>query len=176
MAELKRAQKLDPLFPPMALGGVLYEMGLYDRAIAVFKDWLEMNPGYPSVIAWLANCYVKKNIYEEAISRAREALTLSGNPVFFQAWLARIYAQTGNKDDARKTLEEVRRRGNDIDPEYIASVYAALDDKELAFEWLERAYERHSDRLLWGLKSAAYELLRTDPRYADLVRRIGFPE
>src|SRR5262249_49752942 len=105
LAELKWAQRLDPLFPPIAFGGGFYEMGLYDRAIAVLKDWLEMNSGYPAAIALLADCYVKKNMYDEALSSAREALTLSGNQVYFQERLARIYAQTGNRDDALKILE-----------------------------------------------------------------------
>lgn len=175
LAQLNRAHELDPLFPPMVRVSVLYEMGSYDRAIAILKDWLEMYPEDPSAHALLADCYLKQDMYQEAISKSREALTFSGGYAYFQVRTARIYAQAGDKTQALKMLADLRRRGDQIDPEWIAYVYAALDDKDLAFEWLEKAYQRRSDMLLL-LKSAAYEPLRTDPRYANLIRRIGFPE
>jgi len=177
LAELKRAQQLDPLSWAIttALGAALYDMGLYDRAIAAFKEALEMSPAKAPLNTQLADCYVKKNMYREAISRSQEALALSENKAFFRINHARIYALTGNKDDALTILNELKtREAEDLEGQ-IAQVYVALNDKESAFKWLEIAYQRRSKELLW-LKLSAYEPLRADPRYADLVRRIGFPQ
>jgi TolB-like protein/Tfp pilus assembly protein PilF len=177
LAELKRAQQLDPLSKAITngLGMALYDMGLNDGAIAAFKDALEMSPGDAVPNAWLALCYVKKNMYQEAISRSREALALSNKKAPYEAALATIYALTGNRDDALTILNELKTREAEDLEGPIAQVYVALNDKESAFKWLEIAYQRRSKELFW-LKGSAYEPLRADPRYADLVRRIGFPE
>ena len=153
-------------------------MGLNDRAISAFKDALEMSPGdagNAATNASLADCYVKKGMYQEAISRSREALALSSNKAFSEAGLARIYALTGNKVDALTILNELKTKEAEDLAGLIAQVYVALNDKESAFKWLEVAYQRRSESLRW-LKGSDYEPLRADPRYADLVRRIGFPE
>src|SRR5262249_39825507 len=153
------------------LGAALYELRFYDRAIAAFKEALEMSPANDEPNAWLAYCYVKKNMYQEAISRSREALALSENNDFVKVLLAHIYALTGNKVDALAILNELKTSQAEDLAGMIARVYVALNDKESAFKWLEVAYERRSRLLSW-LKLSFYEPLRADPRYADLVRRI----
>ncbi len=88
--------------------------------------------------------------------------------------LARAYATGGRREDALRILEDVR--GSAIDPLKVAYVYAALGEADAAFEWLEKAYERRSLALTWIGVYPGFDPLRSDPRFDDLLRRIGFPE
>jgi tetratricopeptide (TPR) repeat protein len=182
LAELKRAQQLDPLDWVITdcLVVALGELGFYDRAIGAIKEALETFPERRAFLNWqLALFYVKKNMYQEAISRFREAFAqctaLPGSSkALCEAGRAQFYALTGNKVEALTILNELKTKEAEDFPAAIAVVYVALNDKESAFKWLEIAYQRRLG-VLW-LKLNQYEPLRADPRYADLVRRIGFPE
>ncbi len=88
--------------------------------------------------------------------------------------LAQAYAGAGRREDALRILEEVR--GSAIQPLNIAHVYAALGEADAALEWLEKEYERRSLPLTWVRVNPASDPLRSDPRWDDLMRRIGFPE
>ncbi len=88
--------------------------------------------------------------------------------------LAEAYAGAGRREDALRILEEVR--GSAIDPLNVAVVYAALGEADAAFEWMEKAYERRSVGVTWIRVAPRFDPLRADPRFDDLLRRIGFPE
>ncbi len=88
--------------------------------------------------------------------------------------LARAYAGAGRREDALRILEEVR--GSALYPLSVAHVYAALGEADVTFEWLEKAYERRSLALTWIGVYPGFDPLRSDPRFDDLLRRIGFPE
>ncbi len=88
--------------------------------------------------------------------------------------LAGAYAGAGRREDALRILEEVR--GSAIYPLGVAYVYAAVGEADSAFEWLEKAYERLQLGLTWIPVHPALDPLRSDPRFQDLLRRIGFPE
>ncbi len=88
--------------------------------------------------------------------------------------LAQTYAGAGRREDALRILEEVR--GSALYPLGVAYVSAALGEADAAFEWLEKAYERRSLELTWIRVTPIFDPLRSDPRFQDLLRRIGFPE
>ena len=90
------------------------------------------------------------------------------------ATLALAYAGAGRREDALRILEEVR--GFAINPLNMAYVYAALQEADAAFEWLEQAYERRSLQVVLIRDDPLLDPLRSDPRFQDLLRRIGFPE
>ena len=90
------------------------------------------------------------------------------------ATLALAYAGARRREDALRILEEVR--GSAMYPVGVAYVYAALGEADAAFEWLEKAYERRSMSLTWIRSHPSADSLRSDPRFQDLLRRIGFPE
>ena len=88
--------------------------------------------------------------------------------------LAQAYAGAGRREDARRILEEAG--GSAIYPMGVAYVYAALGEADIAFEWLEKACEDRDAAVAWIRVSASLDPIRSDPRFDDLVRRIGFPE
>ncbi len=87
--------------------------------------------------------------------------------------LAEAYAGAGRREDALRILEEVRGSADHVN---VAYVYAALGEADAAFEWLEKAYERRQGELGWLQVAPVLDPLRSDPRFQDLLRRIGLPE
>jgi predicted negative regulator of RcsB-dependent stress response len=88
-----------------------------------------------------------------------------------------MYARTGKRDDALKIVAEMKEREKKqiISPQAVANIYAALGDKDQAFEWLEKAYTARSPTLRSLKIGTAWDPLRSDPRFADLLKRVGLP-
>jgi len=171
----QRARELDPLSSIIGtnMGMVQLFTRHYDRSIEAMRSTLEFAPGFAFGQQWLMSAYIAKGMHEEAVEVA-ERLTKTHPEPGNRVSLALAYAGAGRSEDARRILEEVR--GAAIDLVTVAHVYAALGDVDTAFEWLERAYERRSLRLSWLSVEPAIDPLRSDPRFQDLLRRIGFPE
>jgi TolB-like protein/class 3 adenylate cyclase/Tfp pilus assembly protein PilF len=171
---MQRARELDPLSMVIGTvtGMVLLYSREYDRSIEVLRETLELDPSFRSAQVNLAEAYAAKGMHKEAVEvaerRARTEESVS------MVALARAYAGAGRREDALRILEEVR--GSAIQPLNIAYVYAALGEADAAFDWLEKAYERRSLPLTWVQVNPASGPLRSDPRFDDLLRRIGFPE
>ncbi len=89
------------------------------------------------------------------------------------AALPRAYADAGRREEASRILEEVL---GSIYPLSAAVIYARLGEADAAFEWLEKAYERRSMPFTWVRTAPSSDFIRSDPRFQDLLRRIGFPE
>ncbi len=171
----QRAQELDPL--SMVIGTNLGIVRLftrdYDGSIEALRSTLEFAPGFAFGEEWLISAYIAKGMHEEAVEAA-ERLTRTHPEPGRRVFLAHAYAGAGRNADARRILAEVR--GAAVDPLTVASAYAALGDADAAFEWLEKAFERRSLRLSWIGVDPDHDPLRSDPRFQDLLRRIGFPE
>ena len=171
----QRAQELDPLATVIGtnLGIVQLFTRDYDGSIETLRSTLEFDPGFAFAEEWLITVYIAKGMHEEAVEVA-ERLTRTHPDPGRRVFLAHAYAGAGRNADARRILAEVRDAG--VDPLTVANAYAALRDAAAAFEWLEKGYERRSLRLSWISVDPAFDPLRDDPRFQDLLRRIGFPE
>jgi eukaryotic-like serine/threonine-protein kinase len=172
--ELNRALELDPASLPVNadLGGY-YCSALRDpdRGIRQLKKTIELAPDWPRAHFFLSNCYAEKGMWNEAL----QELQSIGSPGVVP--LARMYARTGKRDEALKIVAEMKEREKKqlISPQAVANIYAALGDKDQAFEWLEKAYTARAPTLR-GLKiGTAWDPLRGDPRFTDLLKRIGLP-
>src|SRR5712692_7378233 len=118
-------------------------------------------------------------MYPEAIAEFEEAVRLSGRSIYTIASLGHAYAVSGRREEAMRLIEELKgwsERG--YDPlVMIALVHAGLGQNDEAMRWLEKAYQAHSARLIQqSLKAGPlWDALRSDARFQDLLRRIGFP-
>jgi DNA-binding winged helix-turn-helix (wHTH) protein/TolB-like protein/Tfp pilus assembly protein PilF len=175
LEEMKRAQELDPLSPPINIniGAFLYHQRRYDEALAQFESVVELAPDFGWNHAYLGMAYLQKGDYAGAISELRQEKI----PWEQSVWvLAVVYARSGRPKEARKILsrfhEFAQRRY--VSPTAFILIYAALGDKDQAFAWLERAYEERDWDL--GLLNVDPKLdsLRSDPRFANLLNRVGF--
>ena len=175
IAEAKKAVELDPLslINDRNLGNAFYMARQYDQAIEQERKTIELDPNFISAHEWLGNAYIRKSMYSEGIAELQKELAISsGNPVPL-SWLGYAYAVSGKRGEAQKVLDRL----NDLSKQrYVAAVdmarvYVGLGAKEKAFEWLEKGY---TDRSIGALKvDPAYDPLRSDPRFTDLLRRMN---
>jgi tetratricopeptide (TPR) repeat protein len=113
-------------------------------------------------------------MFSDAIASLEKAVALSKSPSLV-AWLATAYAMSGNTLQAQKLLRELMdlQRQRYISPAPIALIYVGLGEKDQAFEWLEKAYQERSGFMAFLGVNPTVDPLRSDPRFQDLLRRIG---
>ncbi|MGH9874291.1 MAG: tetratricopeptide repeat protein [Pyrinomonadaceae bacterium] len=179
--EILRAQQLDPLalIINRTVGNVYFWGRQYDLAIEQFKKTLEIDPNFPPAHEDLAVAYGMKGRYEEAIPEMNKAIALNGRLPHYVAVLGYSYGKSGNKGEAQKILDELhlRAKTEDVSPYDLALVYASLGDKEKTFEMLEEAVRKRVIGTNAGLRlGPAWDGLRSDPRFAELMRRAELPQ
>ena len=176
LSEQQRAKELDPAGWHMEEG--LYEARRYDEAITLLTKHLESAPTDGTAHFWLSECYAQKRMYEEAFQHLRTTVGLFGLKEIAEA-MDRGYAASGYEGAMRelaKGTEQLYAR-NQFTPQWIARFYLRLGDKERALKWLQKDYERRADGALVALNAdPVWDPLRSDPRFKDLVRRVGLPE
>jgi serine/threonine protein kinase/tetratricopeptide (TPR) repeat protein len=176
IAEEKRAEALDPLLPPTSLGYILTEAHRYDEAFVALNRALELEPDSVLAHVYLARLYGYSGKGDLAIAESRRAIEL-GFP-FGQTLLAQSYAVAGKKAEAmallKKSIEQSKRSNSGAF--FIVFAFDALGDKDQAFSLLEESYKEH-DAVLVFLNEVPFlnDAWRGDPRFQDLVRRIGIP-
>jgi eukaryotic-like serine/threonine-protein kinase len=181
VAEGERAQKLDPLSPHVLtqLGYAYLSTRRYDEAIAQFQSALELNPDAGAIRAQLAWAYGAKHMYPqsiaeyEKIAEPERAMTEENQTV--TSGLGWVYAVSGRRADALKLAKELKDLSSHayVDPYNVAVIYAGLDDKDEAFRWLEKGYEQRSSGMPYLTTDPFWYAIRSDPRYADLMRRMA---
>jgi TolB-like protein/DNA-binding winged helix-turn-helix (wHTH) protein/Tfp pilus assembly protein PilF len=173
------ARQLDPLSVAIreAEGQYLYLARRYDEAIAKTDRTLEIEPNFAWAYFDRGLSYVQKGKWREALADLETARRLDGTP-FNAAALGEAYALSGDESRARQILHELQARAKreDVSALYPAIIYAGLGEKDAAFARLEEAFQERSTYLL-ALKTAAfYDPLRSDPRFDDLLKRVGLPK
>ncbi len=115
-------------------------------------------------------------MHKEALAEHLRAVDISGGNAEARAFLARAYAVSGKRAEAEKILEELKGKAGRGGLSFnIAEIYAGLGRKDEAFEWFEKAYQEHAGDMAMLKAHTTLEPLRSDPRFADLVRRVGLP-
>ncbi|MHC4175378.1 MAG: tetratricopeptide repeat protein, partial [Planctomycetota bacterium] len=177
---MRTAVKLDPLSQNFNnnLANMYRYSGQVERAIEQRKKTLELDQGYVVAMEGLAEDYLYMSMYPEAVATIERAITLSGRTPELVTNLARAYALSGRKDEAETLLQELQERATSeyVLPTFFAEVYASLGDTDEAFRWLEKAYKERNWGMLFLRIWSSWDPLRSDPRFDDLVQRMGFPE
>jgi tetratricopeptide (TPR) repeat protein len=184
-AQINKAHEIDPFSRAVNanIGLRLSAARRFDEAIAQFKKVIEMEPNYPIVHSFLASAYEAKGMYEEAIEEGRIAsILLGGDSTESSERKAAVFTQAlkvgGTQGYWRKRLE---LRLKDYEQGYesaftVAVTYARLGDKDLAFEWLEKSFAAREGDLVDIKTESAFDGLSSDPRFQDLLRRVGLPQ
>ena len=177
IAELKQALALDPLSSPINAFMIAAYSGArrYDQALEHCHKTLELDPTFSAAQAHLAGTLARLGRYDEAIAEAQKLCDLIG-AVRGKSVMGRVYAIAGRTEEARRIAEELETQGK---PGSLASalpyIYAALRDHDRALHWLEQAYLARVSELVFIGQLPELDGLRSDPRFVDLLRRIGFP-
>jgi serine/threonine-protein kinase len=177
IAEAKRAQELDPLSPIIYLveGQVFYFSRQYDKAIEQFKKALNLDPTFLLAHEFMFLCYIQKGMYEDAMVELQKFLTLGGVDPNLVAEVQNVYATSGIKEVFQMFLNYQKMASMQayVDPVGLADIHAFLDEKDQAFEWLEKAYEGRSPMLVWLRVNPLFDNIRSDPRFKALLKKIG---
>jgi len=178
LAELTHAQQLDPLslFIATDMNVPFYVARQYDLSIEKSRKVIEMEPNFYLAHFTLALALAQKHDYRGAISEFGKARLLSDVPWNY-AGLGYVYATSGRKQEAFQVIADLKEKGKQryVSSYAIATVYAGLGDRDKTFEWLEKAYQQRSPGLTWLKVEPMLDSIRSDPRYADLLRRMGLP-
>jgi TolB-like protein/DNA-binding winged helix-turn-helix (wHTH) protein/Flp pilus assembly protein TadD len=177
-AESERARQLDPMSLIIATdkGQILYYSRQYDRAIAQLQAVLEMEPNFDHAHI-VVEAYIEKGRFAEAIADLEKSNAIESGP-WGWAWLAYAYGRAGQPAKARHALEQLQQlyRRQAIGPDPALLAYIGVGDKDEAFVWFEKAYADHSNSLTSLKVNPIYDPLRSDPRFQDLLHRVGLDQ
>jgi TolB-like protein/DNA-binding winged helix-turn-helix (wHTH) protein/Flp pilus assembly protein TadD len=177
IVEFRKAESLDPLSPIISadLADMLCVAHLYDESMEQTQRTLEMHPHFAVAHYQLGQALVQKHKHDEAIAEFRRAIELSGGNTTFESNLANAYAVSGRTEEAMKIAQDLERRQSENSPTdaSIALIYVGLGDNERAMSWLNKAYQARFNPSI--LMRPVFDPLRSDPRFQDLLRRIGLP-
>jgi DNA-binding winged helix-turn-helix (wHTH) protein/TolB-like protein/lipoprotein NlpI len=179
LREIQLAQQRDPLSLAVNtdLGFHYYYTGQYDEAVKQLRLVLQMNPAFPPAHLWLGRTYQELGKFDDALVEFRAVEDrVRAWPVSIAAWgfVAGVAGRRSQALDALAELEQLSRR-RFVTSYGVALIYAGLGQNDAAFAWLEKAFDERSNWLVWLRLDPRWNGLRTDPRFAQLVRRMRFP-
>ena len=178
LVEMRKAENLDPL--SLIINADLAEFLLlthsYDESVKQGRKIIEMDSTFAIGHKQLGDAYLLKQMDKDAVAELQGAVRLSGGSPICIADLARAYVASGKMNEAVKLLNDLQKRSTAsfTNAPQIAMIYASMGDNDQAMHWLERAYEERFNPSI--LLRSGFDPLRSDPRFKDLMRRIGLPE
>jgi TolB-like protein/Tfp pilus assembly protein PilF len=179
LAVAKRALDLDPASPAVShsLAVQLYLARRFDEAIEQAHNTLEMDANFAISYQLLGEVHVSKGLYREGLLALEKFSALSRTSAISRALVGYSHARLGERSAALRIIEELTSASkHSFIPAFLyALVYAGLEDKDQAFGWLEKAYEERFNRLAYLKQDALWDPLRSDPRFIDMLRRLGIP-
>jgi TolB-like protein/DNA-binding winged helix-turn-helix (wHTH) protein/Flp pilus assembly protein TadD len=177
LAEMRKAESLDPL--SLVINADLAELlalaHFYDESIQQSRKTIEMDPNFGLAHNHLGQAFLQEHRNDEAIAELQKAVELSGRSPTCMANLARAYVASGKRSEAENLLSDLKKRSSPTHSlaSEIAVIYVALGDTDQAITWLKRGYEERFNPGV--LLRPGFDAVRSDPRFEDLVRRIGLP-
>jgi len=179
LTEIRRALDLDPtsLIINSWYGRILDVAGQLDEAVEQLKKTVELDPNFILAHYRLGQTYAEKRMYTEAIDEFNKVLNLQDGKATGLMGLAYVYALAGRRPEADKSLNELLELSKQryVSPGQIGIIYIARGEKDKAFQRLEEANKVYDLNLMRMKVERRFDPLRSDPRFDDLVRRLGIP-
>jgi adenylate cyclase len=180
ITEIKRAEELDP-----------YSIDIHDCAAEIYRcannsesaieectRMLELDPNFVPAFVKLGKTYLQKSMFEEGLKAMEKASELSHGGLLVKSWLAYAYGVVGRKDDARAMIAKLEQSSAStyVSPYNLAIANAGLKDVDATIEWLLKAYDQHTSTVVHIKADPIFDFLRSDSRFVELQRKIGFIE
>lgn len=179
LAEIRRALELDPMSVIMnrIYADVLVDGRKLDEAIQQYQKTLELDPNFPTTHYFLARAYEAKGMYDEAVKEYTRASALGTVLADVMVKANEVYRKSGWKAYVQFNLDQLVASPQRGFPAFlVASFYAKAGNKDEAIKWLEKGYEERDFRMILLSVSFEFDDLRSDPRFGELVRRMGLPQ
>ncbi|HEY6946082.1 MAG TPA: winged helix-turn-helix domain-containing protein [Candidatus Acidoferrum sp.] len=176
-SEVQRTLELDPLSLVMNSNcAFIYLLARrYEEAIERARRTIELDPNNPIPLLWLGWAYTQTKRLGEALHQLRKSVAISGRIARYLSSLGHVYALAGQTAEARKVLVELEEMAKQryVSSYDFAAIHAGLGDKEAVFSWLEKSYNERSSWLALLGGDARFDAFRTDPRFDQLLVRLG---
>ncbi len=180
LIEAKRARELEPLNlrNNAGEGQALFFAGRYDESIDRLQKTIELDPNFWLSHLFLSRVYIEKKIYAEAVAEATKAKDLSGGNSEAVAHVVYALAKAGKQEEARRTLDELKKRAavSYVPPYAFALSCNGLGETDQAIAWLVKGLEQREVKMTLLTVDPKWNNLRSDPRFQDLLRRMGLPQ
>jgi TolB-like protein/Tfp pilus assembly protein PilF len=178
VAMVTTAHRMDPLSPLLSasMGMILYLARRYDESVDCLRQALEIDADYFLLRFRLGLVYAQHGLHRDAIDEMTRAVALSGGSTETLTGLAQAYAAAGLHDDMQRLVHELDHEAGHryVSAYNMARVYAAAGDTELVFTWLERAWHERNPDLIEVQAEPVFDRVRSDSRFDDLLRRVGW--
>jgi serine/threonine-protein kinase len=179
LTHARRYRELDPISARgrTIVGWNLYYGRRYDEAVGECRKTLEMDPNNANAYECIGSAYLAMGKVAEALAACTRAVELAPDAAR-KVCLGRTYAQTHRPDEARRILTDLleERKKSYVPACFIAQLHAALGQRIEAFDWLDKAYDERDRYLAWLKVDESFDLLRSDPRFERVLRRVGFSQ
>src|SRR6266481_6372398 len=177
LAETRQARELEPALPIFRVvkAEILYHARRYDQAIEETTAVIKSHPEFVFAYYWLGCAYQAKKMYPEAIATFERARKMTGDWPFIIMATGHAQALAGNTVEATNAINKLTQmKQTRVIPDiYLAAIYVGLGDKDQAFHYLDAAYQERVDRLVYLNVEPMSDPLRSDPRFAQLMAKIG---
>ena len=177
MEENSRLLEFEPVSPLFNTGRaeIYYYERNYDAAITQASRAIEQYPNYWLAYIWLGSAFREKKMYNDALDKFSQARKLSGSQPVTIGLYGHALAVSGDAAGARRVLAELQHLAPSryVSPIYIAAIYTGLGENHTALDWLDRAYKERTDRLVYLAVEPMADPLRSDPRFTQLLQKIG---
>ncbi|MEK6337552.1 MAG: tetratricopeptide repeat protein, partial [Acidobacteriota bacterium] len=180
IAMAKRGLQIAPLSVVLAddLASAYYIARRYDEAIQQYQKSVEVDPNHYGGVLGLGQVYEVKGMHEEAIRELQKAIVIGGRTSGALVMLGHAYASSGKQAEAQKIVDELNEMAKQsyVSPYDLAILYVGLGDKERALEQLNKAYEDRAGWIIYLKVEPLLDPLRSEPRFAEIVSRVKFPQ
>jgi serine/threonine protein kinase len=180
LREMKLALELDPvsLIINSSMSSLYQNMRQPEKALQQARKTIAMDPTFAHARTMLSGAHALLKNFPEAIAESKKAVEYANRSPFALSWLGWVYAEAGMEGEARKILHELKKMSKTsyVSALWVAVIYTGLRDKDLAFDWLEKAYEEHYEVLVFLHTIPFFDPIRDDTRFDELLEKIGLSD
>jgi eukaryotic-like serine/threonine-protein kinase len=178
LAEIKQAQELDPLRIALRAeeGIALYYARRYDEALQQLQSVIKLDPNHGFAYFFLGDTYAAKGMYREAIDAYQKNMRIEGETTNALCYLGFVLAKSGRRSEAQTILEKLKKAKEYVAPVDLAILSIGLEDEEGALAFLEKGFAARDVQMQILKVNPHFDSLRGEPRFQELIRKVGLPQ